>query len=42
MSRIKIEKKIVKYRVQKPEPEPEAEKPAAREARAGTQSGEVV
>ena len=35
MSRIKIDKKIVKYRVQKPEhePEPEAEKPAAREAR---------
>jgi hypothetical protein len=35
MSRIKIDKKIVKYHVQKPEPEPEpeAEKPAAREAR---------
>jgi hypothetical protein len=34
MSRIKIEKKIVKYRVQKPEAEkPEAEKPAAAAAR---------
>ncbi len=36
MSRIKIEKKIVKYRVQKPDAEkPEAEKPAAKEAREG-------
>ena len=45
MSRIKIEKKIVKYRVQKPEAEkPEAEKPAAGGARGARprKDGKVV